>query len=502
MHQLITFSALMGGLQGLLALRFMRSRWIARVTWLCAIFSMLLTAGYLLADQFTGEGINESVLFHVMHAIDAEVLLNFPAQLAAGSLSLLCLAALCWWGWCRAGNVTRTHRRPLVLLEGTLLIVLGLFSVGEHPAAAQMRELLSDSETGAPSVKDFLERAVPVDQLPAIPGKPRSLVYIYAESLESLFLNSSVFPGLTPELNALRKSSFSLSGLKQAPMTDWTIAGMVASQCGYPLAVFRANPNDLGDKDKFVPGLTCLGDLLAHAGYTTVYMGGADLQFAGKGHFYQSHGFKEVNGLQELQARLPTPAPTSKWGIHDDTLLPLAVERYRKLASSDTPFLLTVLTLDTHPPSGFISPSCDKAGYPANPAPILQAVHCADRQLAKFIQTLESIPTSQEVIIVLASDHLQMRDDISPQLEAHQSERTDLFLARGVPEQKIHRAGTTMDIAPTVLSLMGWNVPALGFGRSLLQAEPTLTEELGDATFFAALRSHRYDMWSMWEPEQ
>lgn len=59
-----------------------------------------------------------------------------------------------------------------------------------------------------------------------------------------------------------------------------------------------------------------------------------------------------------------------------------------------------------------------------------------------------------------------------------------------------------MDIAPTVLSLMGWNVPALGFGRSLLQAEPTLTEELGDATFFAALRSHRYDMWSMWEPEQ
>ncbi|MEN1599797.1 hypothetical protein AAIG97_33140, partial [Pseudomonas aeruginosa] len=68
-----------------------------------------------------------------------------------------------------------------------------------------------------------------------IPDPKLNLVYIYGESLERTYFDNEAFPDLTPELGALKNEGLDFSHTQQLPGTDYTIAGMVASQCGIPL---------------------------------------------------------------------------------------------------------------------------------------------------------------------------------------------------------------------------------------------------------------------------
>ena len=110
--------------------------------------------------------------------------------------------------------------------------------------------------------------------------------------------------------------------------------------------------------DQDLPGAVCIGDLLKSVAYKSHYMGGAALQFAGKGKFYNTHGFSGVSGLEELRENLGQDISFSEWGIYDPDLLQLAEERFLDLSEAGDPFGLFLLTLDTHHPKGHIPEKC------------------------------------------------------------------------------------------------------------------------------------------------
>lgn len=69
----------------------------------------------------------------------------------------------------------------------------------------------------------------------------------------------------------------------QLPGTDYTIAGMVASQCGIPLfAPFEGNAS--ASVSSFFPQNICLGDILKNP-VTRITLCRANLRFAGKDVF-------------------------------------------------------------------------------------------------------------------------------------------------------------------------------------------------------------------------
>jgi phosphoglycerol transferase len=81
----------------------------------------------------------------------------------------------------------------------------------------------------------------------------------------------------------------------QLPGTDYTIAGMVASQCGIPLfAPFEGNASASGLQ--LLPAEYLLGDILKNSGYENYFVQGANLRFAGKDVFLKSHGFDHLYG--------------------------------------------------------------------------------------------------------------------------------------------------------------------------------------------------------------
>ena len=91
-------------------------------------------------------------------------------------------------------------------------------------------------------------------------------------------------------------------------------------------------------------GRPCLPELLADAGYATIYLQGAPLAFQMKGQFMPRAGFQRIYGndwFENAYAR-------SYWGVDDRTLFEATLEFVDELEGNDRPWFLSLLTERTH----------------------------------------------------------------------------------------------------------------------------------------------------------
>ena len=325
-----------------------------------------------------------------------------------------------------------------------------------------------DEERGATIVPKTPPPAIVASAL----AQPRDLVLIFAESMEATYSRREIFGNdLTPRLSALAMQGVRFDDMRQVEHTGSTIDGMVAALCAQPLRspAAWANINSLlPNVDVPLSGELCLGDVLLAHGYRTVFLGGAPLAFAGKGAFLGAHGFQERHGRASLASRLSDPGDASGWGVRDDRLFAFADELLDEWTDDPKPFALTVLTLDTHHPSGLPSASCGKR--PGAQGRMEFAVRCSDRLVADFIERVRT--RFPDAVVALFSDHLAHRNDFARTLGANAGERRLRFAVwgPGIEPRGVHKAGTHFDVMPTLLDLLGFEQWLRhNFGASLLR---------------------------------
>ncbi len=297
----------------------------------------------------------------------------------------------------------------------------------------------------------------------------KNIILIYAEGLEQLYFDREIFGDLLPNIRKLSEQAHQFTNVYQVHGTGWTIAGIVASQCGFPLLVSNhmASNSSMAATDNPFANEKCLVDILQELGYETVYMGGAPLFFAGKGNFLRAHGYKKVLGRKELTPLLPDPEYHMGWGLYDDSLFELALDELEMLENGQQPYALTLLTLDTHHPSGYLSSSCEKLADDDNS--MSNAIFCSDQLISQFIRKAMKMTNMEETVIVLFSDHLALRNKLWDKLQAHKSRRRLTWMIfDNHPSTVSDQAATHFDVAPTILEAMGigGNV-TLGLGTSL-----------------------------------
>lgn len=442
---------------------------------------LVFSGVYAVAHRLTGKGIDISVVYHLQTGLQGTGWLDFLPVLA-GALLWLGLSALL-----PAWLVRRMRRQDALPVDSLVqrgrgaFLSLALLGAGwaAHPGVHDLGQLGLAFWRPASPIHDPLFSVVSPEAV-LRPARPRDLVWIYLESLERGYLDEARFPGLTPQLRALEAQAMSFTQIQQVEGTGWTIAGMVASQCGVPL-LDLADGNALTGGDRFMSQATCLGDYLSQQGHQMHYRGGASLVFAGKGAFYRTHGF-EAQGLDEIRHQLPPALPTTGWGLYDDTLYAHVWQDLLTQANEEAPLGMFMLTLDTHHPRGHASGACRDLPYGDARNPMLNAVHCADMLVGRFVRQLQQHPRLKDALVVISSDHLAMPNTATQQLDQGPRHNLLMLLGANLPPQKIDRQGTTLDSAPTVLQRMGLDVPALGYGRDLLGQAPTLAESLGDGT--------------------
>lgn len=465
----------------------------AIVATLAYALSFLAIGGYFVINKLTGHGVNESVIYHLTANMKGVGLSEFKYLIICTMIYLLLIVISALYIYKKNINTDKNCATLIKkLLAGIFLICAWIL----NPAVQQSIQLITTVYFPSDNT-DIPEEFIIVDKK-TYKHHHKNLIYIYLESFERTYLDQNIFPNLTPNLLALENESLSFTDIDQIYGGGWTIAGKVNSQCGIPL-ITPAHGNSMGNINEFLPGATCIGDILAENGYNLSYIQGGDLEFAGKGDFYSTHGFKTILGNNELKALIDPSLPESAWGYYDDTLYSVLLQEVELLSRIKQPFALFALTVDTHHPKGHTGPACENKQYLDGQNAMLNAIHCADSLIGEFIDQLKQNNLYKDTIIVISSDHLAMPNEATSLLE--QGERKNLFIITGDNIQAQFNAtkGALIDVAPTVLEAMGFDLKGFGFGRSIMPSTKTQTLSSSKEDINSYLSSHREYAKSLWQ---
>ncbi|NBS25108.1 MAG: hypothetical protein EBS81_02190 [Gammaproteobacteria bacterium] len=425
-----------------------------------AVLSILATAifaaGRLVSFYYQGESFNEEFLFHFNVDTMGFALETFPGLAVLAFCYLISVSVAGYFSVFRIKS-RPAHDKSWWLLPAFLFSFVldpDITSMAEYSLSrgnASNMELATIDWEGTGLKREALYKSV--NEISA--GK--NVVILYLESVEQMYTDEALYPGLTPFLTSLADEALVFSNIVETQGTNFTVAGILSSQCGTPL-LFSGGPGGPGGNDilknGFMQEAFCLGDILDAAGYHQVFLGGASTRFAGKGVFLSDHGYDEVYGLEELYPYIDDPSYTNNWGLFDDSLLEIAANKFDELVSeSGSPFNFTVLTVDTHPPAGQFSRSCKPYDHIDNP--MFHSVHCADQLVERFIGHLKQSPAWDDTVVMVMSDHLHMRN-VGQDYYPEDYERKLLVYLLNAGQTGVNETpGAHMDIGPTLLSLMG-----------------------------------------------
>lgn len=289
-----------------------------------------------------------------------------------------------------------------------------------------------------------------------------------------------------PELTKLAQQNINFSedelvgGARSTRGALWTVAGMTAQSAGVPLLLPIEN-NSYDKYEEFLPGCVSIGDLLNEEGYNQEIMAGSDLAFGGRKIFYKQHGDYQ---MWDHTTAKKTGKIGKKyyvwWGFEDKKLYSFAKEEILNLAKQDKPFNFTMLTVDTHRPSGY---KCDLCPNDFDEC-YENVLACASHQVNEFVSWLQEQDFYEDTTIVIAGDHPTMDNDF---IDTHyngvkpRSVYNCIINSAVAASNEKGRKFTTLDMYPTTLAAMGVTVEGnrLGLGTNLFSGEKTLAEQYG-----------------------
>lgn len=318
----------------------------------------------------------------------------------------------------------------------------------------------------------------------------RNVILIYMESLETTYaakeLGGYQETNLIPNLTEMAENNISfgdrgagkLSGTHNPYGTTWTTAAILASESGVPFA-FRVGKNQAGKQETFGAHLTTLGDFLQSEGYKQAFVCGSDSEFGGKKAYFQQHGDFDIYDYNTaIEDGYIGKDYKVWWGMEDHRMYEMARDKLTELASSGEPFNFTMLTVDTHHVGGYICDWCPDT-YPDRPTATVVA--CADQQIKYFIDWCSEQDFYDDTTIVIMGDHPRMDKKLVHGVDRYEREAYNCIINASVRNEiEEKRLATTMDLFPTILASMGYEIEGdrLGLGTNLFSNRETLAEEL------------------------
>jgi phosphoglycerol transferase MdoB-like AlkP superfamily enzyme len=297
------------------------------------------------------------------------------------------------------------------------------------------------------------------------PARPRlNVVILLEESLGSEFWGclGRKGPSLTPCMDKLATEQGLLFTNIYAS-GNRTVRGFEGV-----LSSFPPLPGDSIVKRDRSENVESIARVLKRDGYSTLFL------YGGRGLFDDMRSYALDNGWDRFieQKDFPHPTFATIWGVCDEDTYARAIVEFRTLAETGKPFLGTIMSVSNHKPytypRGRIPEDPDKPRRTRN-----KAVKYSDWCLGQFFQAAEKEAFWTNTIFVVVADH-GARVYGSQDIPIDSYEIPLVLLGPAVvkkPEQ-IGILGGQLDVAPTVLGLIGRPYETLFFGRDLLRESP------------------------------
>ena len=235
------------------------------------------------------------------------------------------------------------------------------------------------------------------------------------------------------------------------------------------------------NEDSFFEGVMTLGDILAEEGYDQRLLLDSEAKFGGRGTYFKQHGnylMKDYNWAID-EGKIPKDYYVW-WGYEDEKLFEYAKEQLTEMAAEDEPFNLTMLTVDTHFPDGYVCDICEDK-YDNQYANVFA---CSSRQTVQFIKWIQAQDFYEDTTIVISGDHPTMDPDFTDNVDKKYTRKTYTCILNSAAGSGTGKARefSTLDMFPTTLAAMGVEIEGdkLGMGVNLYSDTKTLIEEYGE----------------------
>jgi phosphoglycerol transferase MdoB-like AlkP superfamily enzyme len=232
------------------------------------------------------------------------------------------------------------------------------------------------------------------------------------------------------------------------------------------LASFPPLPGDSIVKRDRTDNVETIARVLKRDGYDTVFF------YGGRGFFDGMRSFAVRNGYDRFveQKDFATPTFATVWGVCNEDLYRRALEEFRALATNGRPFFATLLSVSNHKP--FTYPA-GRIPEDPNERRRENAVKYTDWALGEFFKAARKEPFYTNTVFVVVADH-GARVYGSERIPIHSYEIPMLVAGPAVVKApaRIGEFGCQLDVAPTILGLLGRPYRSMFFGRDLLKSKP------------------------------
>jgi phosphoglycerol transferase MdoB-like AlkP superfamily enzyme len=328
-------------------------------------------------------------------------------------------------------------------------------TMDRNQAYQRVRAMLQEPNTQFVGDGDNLRRRVAGD-----PAKPRLNVVILLE--ESL---GSEFWGALGRKGGSRMPCMDRLANEEGLLFTHIYASGNRTVRGFEgvLSSFPPLPGEAIVKRDRSENVETIARILKRDGYQTLFLCGGRGIFDGMRSFALNNGYDRFIELKHFEH----PAFATIWGVCDEDLFQRSITECRALAATGQPFFATALTVSNHKPYTY-----PPGRIPENPNEHRRrnAVKYADYALGQFFAAAKQESFWTNTIFVVVADH-GARVYGSQRIPIQSYEIPLLIAGPAVVQApaRISSLGGSLDVAPTILGLIGRPYETLFFGRDLLR---------------------------------
>jgi phosphoglycerol transferase MdoB-like AlkP superfamily enzyme len=320
-------------------------------------------------------------------------------------------------------------------------------------AATRVRKLVATPEASFFPGSGHIERRITASAAP----KHLNVVVLLEESLGAEFVGSlGDKRGLTPNIDLL--SERSLFFTRTYATGTRTVRGMEGVSASFPPV-----PAESIVKRPHNDGMFNWSGAMKANGYSPTFIYGGFGTFDNMNRFFGSNGYRVID-----RTDLDPPKFANIWGVSDEDLLRNAVRIYDEQHAKGERIFSIVMTTSNHKPFTFppgVPGVAEKGGGRD------AGVRYADYAIGRFIELARTRSWFDDTLFVIVADHgarVYGREDIPVSTYAIP---LLIYSPKHVAARRIDALTSQIDVAPTVMALLGLSYDSTFFGIDVLHHE-------------------------------
>lgn len=326
-------------------------------------------------------------------------------------------------------------------------------TIPDSEAFKIVRQQLSDSNSIFDTADPYnIERKI----ISGRAEKKLNVVLISVESLSGSFMQHfGSTENITPYLDSLADKSMFFTNLYASGTR--TVRGLEALTLSLPPVPGQSIIKRPDNANMFT-----IGSVFQNKGYVTQFI------YGGYSYFDNMQAFFSGNGYEVIDRNAIKPANIhyqNIWGVADEDEFTLAINTIDKNYQQQKLFFTHIMTVSNHRP--FTYPD-ERIDIPSNTQSRSGAVKYTDYCINKFLKEAAAKPWYDSTIFVIVADHCAgSAGSVQLPVTGYHIPLL-IFSPKNIYPTQINYLSAQIDIAPTILSLLGFSYNSKFFGQDIL----------------------------------